>query len=133
MTREPGSPDEFSVGDGSYKRAPRDPRRSTFAFQGRPFLRIDDVDGFAPFLMGVVSGGDRWMYAASTGGLVLGRRSPEGFGFAARLIQPFSVARSSDHKYLGRRLFAKLTQSRDKFESKGFNWRLDNRSSAGAE
>ena len=48
----------------------------------------------------------------------------------AKAIQPFSVARSSDHKYLGRRLFAKLGQSRDKFESKGFNWRLDNRSSA---
>ena len=48
----------------------------------------------------------------------------------AKAIQPFSVARSSDHKYLGRRLFAKLANSRDKFESKGFNWRLDNRSSA---
>lgn len=47
----------------------------------------------------------------------------------AKAIQPFSVARSSDHKYLGRRLFAKLAQSRDKFESKGFNWRLDNRNS----
>jgi molybdenum ABC transporter molybdate-binding protein len=51
----------------------------------------------------------------------------------AKAIQPFSVARSSDHKYLGRRLFAKLAQSRDKFESKGFNWRLDNRSSAGVD
>ena len=47
----------------------------------------------------------------------------------AKAIQPFSVARSSEQKYLGRRLFAKLAQSRDKFESKGFNWRLDNRSS----
>ncbi|MBI2479500.1 MAG: hypothetical protein HYV60_12960, partial [Planctomycetia bacterium] len=47
----------------------------------------------------------------------------------AKAIQPFSLARSSDHKYLGRRLFAKLAQSRDKFESQGFNWRLDNRSS----
>ncbi len=51
----------------------------------------------------------------------------------AKAIQPFSIARSSDHKYLGRRLFAKLGQSRDKFESKGFNWRLDNRSSAAAD
>ncbi|MCA9122753.1 MAG: molybdate ABC transporter substrate-binding protein [Planctomycetaceae bacterium] len=49
----------------------------------------------------------------------------------AKAIQPFSVARSSDHKYLGRRLFAKLAQSRDKFESKGFNWRLDHSGSAG--
>ncbi|MEO8497446.1 MAG: molybdate ABC transporter substrate-binding protein [Planctomycetota bacterium] len=51
----------------------------------------------------------------------------------AKAIQPFSVARSSDHKYLGRRLFAKLAQSRDKFESKGFNWRLDDRSSAAVD
>lgn len=43
----------------------------------------------------------------------------------AKAIQPFSIARSSDHKYLGRRLFAKLAASRDKFESNGFNWRLD--------
>lgn len=48
----------------------------------------------------------------------------------AKAVQPFSIARSSDHKYLGRRLFTKLSQSRDKFESKGFNWRLDNRNSA---
>ncbi|MBC8355159.1 MAG: molybdate ABC transporter substrate-binding protein [Planctomycetes bacterium] len=48
----------------------------------------------------------------------------------AKAIQPFSVARSSDQKYLGHRLFAKLAQSRDRFESKGFNWRLDNHSSA---
>jgi molybdenum ABC transporter molybdate-binding protein len=47
----------------------------------------------------------------------------------AKAIQPFSIARSSDHKYLGRRLFAKLATSRDKFESMGFNWRLDGRNS----
>ena len=47
----------------------------------------------------------------------------------AKAIQSFSIARSSDHKYLGRRLFAKLVASRDKFESKGFNWRLDGNNS----
>ena len=78
MTREPNHPRVFSVGGSAYKRVVRDPRWSTFAFEGRPFLRIDDVDGMAPFFMSVVSGGDRWMYAASTGGLVLGRRTPEG-------------------------------------------------------
>ena len=31
----------------------------------------------------------------------------------AKAIQPFSIARSSDHKYLGRRLFAKLAKSRE--------------------
>ena len=49
----------------------------------------------------------------------------------AKAVQPFSVARSSDHKYLGRRLFDKLAQSRDRFESKGFSWRLDKRASGG--
>ena len=47
-------------------------------YEGRPFVRIDDVDGLDPFLMAVVSGGDRWLFAASTGGICLGRRDPEG-------------------------------------------------------
>ncbi len=47
----------------------------------------------------------------------------------AKAIQPFGIARSSDHKYLGRRLYAKLAASREKFESRGFNWRLEQRSS----
>ncbi|MFH1923137.1 MAG: molybdate ABC transporter substrate-binding protein, partial [Planctomycetota bacterium] len=42
----------------------------------------------------------------------------------AKAIQPYSIARSSDHKYLGRRLFQTITQSRDAFESAGFGWRL---------
>jgi len=78
VSSERHTPRPFSLGSGAYRRAVRDPRRATFTFQGRPFLRIDDVDGLAPFLMSIVSGGDRWMYAASTGGLVLGRRNPEG-------------------------------------------------------
>ena len=68
----------FSVGQGLYQDRARAPRASIFTFDGRPFLRIDDVDGMPPFFMSVVSAGDRWMYSASTGGLVLGRRSPEG-------------------------------------------------------
>jgi ABC-type molybdate transport system substrate-binding protein len=43
----------------------------------------------------------------------------------AKAIQPFSIARSSKHKYLSRRLFAAISRSRDKFESAGFHWRLD--------
>lgn len=43
----------------------------------------------------------------------------------AKAIQPFSVARSSDHKQLGHRLYETIARSRDKFEARGFNWRLD--------
>ena len=42
----------------------------------------------------------------------------------AKAIQPYSIARSSEHKYLGRRLFERISQSRDVFESQGFHWRL---------
>ena len=43
----------------------------------------------------------------------------------AKAIQPFSIAKSSDHKYLSERLFDKIAQSRDRFEAAGFNWRLN--------
>jgi molybdenum ABC transporter molybdate-binding protein len=42
----------------------------------------------------------------------------------ARAIQPYSIARSSDHKELGRRLFRAISQSREAFEAAGFHWRL---------
>jgi len=42
----------------------------------------------------------------------------------AKAIQPFGVAKSSQHKYLGRRLFETIARSRDAFESVGFRWRL---------
>ncbi len=43
----------------------------------------------------------------------------------AKAVQPFSVARSSKHKYLTRRLFDAIARSRDAFQAAGFNWRLD--------
>ena len=43
---------------------------------------------------------------------------------SARAVQPFSVARSSDHKYLGRRLFDTISRSREVFEAAGFDWGL---------
>jgi molybdate transport system substrate-binding protein len=43
---------------------------------------------------------------------------------AAKAIQPFSIARSSDHKQLARRFYQASASSRDKFESAGFHWRL---------
>ena len=42
----------------------------------------------------------------------------------SKAIQPYSIARSSRHKELGRRLFRAIARSRDAFESAGFHWRL---------
>jgi molybdenum ABC transporter molybdate-binding protein len=44
---------------------------------------------------------------------------------AAKAIQPFAIARSSRHKYLGRRLYQSLAKSRVDFENAGFHFRLD--------
>lgn len=43
----------------------------------------------------------------------------------ALAIQPFAIARSSEQKYLGRRLYRAIANSRESFESAGFNWQLD--------
>ncbi|MHC4442769.1 MAG: substrate-binding domain-containing protein [Planctomycetota bacterium] len=43
----------------------------------------------------------------------------------AKAVQPFSIARSSNHKYLGRRLFQAVADAREKFESAGFHFRLE--------
>jgi ABC-type molybdate transport system substrate-binding protein len=51
----------------------------------------------------------------------------------AKAIQPFSIARSSDHKHLGRRLFQAVANARDRFESAGFNFRIDSPSSTQPE
>ena len=44
---------------------------------------------------------------------------------SAMAIQPFSIARSSDHKYLSRRLYQEIANSRVAFEAAGFHWRLN--------
>ena len=43
----------------------------------------------------------------------------------AKAIQPFSIARSSQHKQVARRLFEQVARSREIFEKSGFHWRLD--------
>ena len=43
---------------------------------------------------------------------------------AAKAIQPYSIAKSSEQKQLARRLYEAIARNRDKFESAGFNWRL---------
>ena len=43
----------------------------------------------------------------------------------SKAIQPYAIARSSDHKYLGRRLYDAISKSRDSFESAGFHFRLN--------
>jgi ABC-type molybdate transport system substrate-binding protein len=40
-------------------------------------------------------------------------------------IQPFSIARNSDHKYLVRRLFRRIAESPKAFEDVGFHFRLN--------
>jgi molybdate transport system substrate-binding protein len=52
---------------------------------------------------------------------------------AAKAVQPFAIARSSDHKYLGRRLFQAISRARDQFETAGFNFRLNDPASANPE
>jgi molybdate transport system substrate-binding protein len=44
---------------------------------------------------------------------------------SAIAVQPFAIARSSDHKYLSRRLFQALARSRESFETAGFHFRLE--------
>ncbi len=44
---------------------------------------------------------------------------------AAKAIQPFAIAKSSEHKWLVRRLFEAIARSRDKFEAAGFHFRLE--------
>ena len=39
-------------------------------------------------------------------------------------IQPFSISKSSKHKYLGRRLFLRIAASPEAFQKAGFNFRL---------
>ncbi len=43
---------------------------------------------------------------------------------AAKAVQPFSIARASPHKYMGRRLFAAIAAARGEFERAGFHYRL---------
>lgn len=42
----------------------------------------------------------------------------------ARAVQPFGIARISDHKYLARRLFRAIADARARFEQNGFRFRL---------
>lgn len=43
----------------------------------------------------------------------------------SKAIQPYSIAKSSRHKELGRRLYQAIAKSRAAFESAGFHWRLE--------
>lgn len=41
-----------------------------------------------------------------------------------KAIQPFAIAKSSEHKELSRRLFQAIAATRDKYEAAGFGWRM---------
>ncbi|MDC0935973.1 molybdate ABC transporter substrate-binding protein [Pirellulales bacterium] len=43
----------------------------------------------------------------------------------AQAVQPFAIAKASDHQQLGRMLFEAVASSRENFEAAGFRWRLD--------
>ena len=45
---------------------------------------VPDVDRLEPFLVGVVSPGDLWLYASSSGGVAAGRVNAEGSLFPYR-------------------------------------------------
>ncbi len=49
-------------------------RAGLVRIEGEQFYRIDQVDRMAPFLMSLVSDGDRWMFVSSGGALAAGRR-----------------------------------------------------------
>lgn len=42
----------------------------------------------------------------------------------AKAVQPFSIARSSDYKFIGRRLFNDVAQAEESFKKAGFRFRL---------
>ncbi len=50
---------------------------------------------------------------------------------AAKAIQPFAIARSSQHKALGRRLLQAVTEAHDQFEKAGFHFLLQAKHDAG--
>jgi ABC-type molybdate transport system substrate-binding protein len=47
-----------------------------------------------------------------------------------RAVQPLSIARSSEHKYLVRRLYRQIVNSPEAFEAAGFHYRLGEESAA---
>ncbi len=50
-----------------------------------------------------------------------------------RAVQPFSIAKSSEHKHLGRRLFKRIADSPQAFTNAGFEFRLNQPPKAEAE
>ena len=46
-------------------------------FDGQDFYCIPDVGRIPPFLMSIISDGDRWMFLSSSGGLTAGRQTSE--------------------------------------------------------
>lgn len=61
MTRSPAGAAEQPSGEGLVE------------IGGAGYYAVPDVDQIPPFLMSVVSDGDRWMFISSTGGLTAGR------------------------------------------------------------
>ena len=53
-------------------------RAGLVEIDGEQFYMVEDVDQMPPFLMSLVSDGDRWMFISSSGALTAGRRDADG-------------------------------------------------------
>lgn len=54
-----------------------DAEEGLIEFDGQDFYCIPDVGRIPPFLMSIISDGDRWMFLSSSGGLTAGRQTSE--------------------------------------------------------
>ena len=87
----------------------REPVEGLVEIDGVSYSAVPDVDRMAPFLMSVVSDGDRWMFASSSGALTAGRRDAAGAVFpyetddrlhaAGGRIGPVTVVRVRDETW----------------------------------
>jgi len=50
---------------------------------------------------------------------------------SSKAVQPFSIARSSRHKELSRRLYQAVAKAKEHFETAGFHWRLGGQAKSG--
>ena len=79
------------------------PEDGLVEIDGRPYVVVPDIDRMAPFLMSVVSDGDRWMFVSSTGTLTAGRRD------ATRAVFPYET---DDRLHLASRASGPVTRIR---------------------
>ena len=82
-TDHPGDPTSRRPAPGDVE--PSDLAGNLADVDGTPHYVVRDVDRMPPFLMSIVSDGDRWMFLSSGGGLTAGRRD------AAHALFPYET------------------------------------------